>query len=764
MSKSINKSAGVQRFDNKGPLPEDVLKGLVGGRKGEEAAPVDGDRAAAMTAGAEVGHHGGGFVEVAKTGFVPAAPTESPKAQGGNGSPSGASDAGAGDLSPKAKDEIVKDFQNLHGVKLKAEEELSKKYWKGTVEKDLTGSDPATTTLKSTALDKEKAASDKAATTADEHRTTLLSTAEQANKDAASKQAGQQAQQTVKNAEQNVKTSFDNLLKAHQGVQKGDSVKGAQNLVNIAQDIHKTNTQTVKMAEENIQHAVKSGNPGDLQKARDAYMNALAAERESKNVLDGYKQNLLKAVGEKVQDKAKELNKADDVLKKARQDAGDDTRPRTNSLPAGSGAPAGEKAVNGRGGAATEGDVPKGHEVGKQVEKTLRDTDAAKKAADVAKKAEEKSKKTDEHVGNALKFGGKVISQALTEQAKNDAKGKGTYENTTGTEVTHGGAESMTMRLADGSTLTVNTLHQTTLTQGSESWDSEKGRGANKVWTPKAEAGVQIVHTSTDASGNKVVDKDKVYASAEWENKAGYSISADHIDAEASSKVIAHAEVSHSHMETIFGLQNTTTTSVAAHGEAGATAGFHVGYDGIKVDLKASAEATASATVTNDTKIGDVTATVGATAFAQAKAEATASGEVTFDPRTGAVKAKAGGGFELTAGVGADVNVGLMSDSGNGVGGTAHFKAGAIGVKFEPDLSIRDGKVDFKVSLGGYLGVGGTYDFQIKGDYNKAAENVNKMNGFLEKLNKTDNEALKFVANTNKVGIYVWSAISGFFS
>lgn len=778
----MSKNAEGQSVDDKAPLPEDVLKGLVGGRRGEEAKPMDGDHAAALTAGAEAAGHGGGFVDVAKAGFNPilppgagnvapikVEPLEGPghgngakPAEGGVSTPAEPAKVGAPGEDPTSA--ALKDFQNLHGTGLKTQDDTSKTYWKGTVEKEMLDGNPAKVTTKSTASDNAKTASEKQEAAADEHRTHLLSVAEQANKDAASKQAGQQS---LKSAETGAKTAFDTVVKSHQDVQKkpDDVVKGAQNLVNIAQDIHKTSVDTVKATEENLRNAVKTGKSDDVKAAKDAYIQALSDERTHKANLDTYKQNLLGVVGEKIQDKVKDLKNADDALKKARGDAGDEGRPRANSLPAGPTSPAGDGSHAGRDGAATTGDAPKGQDVGKQVEKTLHDADAAKKAADVAKKADEKAKedakKAEDNRKNLVKFGDKVISQVLTDIAKTDAKATGNYKDTTGTEVTHGGAESKTEHLADGSEVTTNTLHQTTLTQGHESWKSDFGEGENVVWSPKAEAGYETVHTTTDDSGHKVTVKDKAQASVEWQNKAGYSITKNHVDAEASTKLVAHAELSHSSTETVLGLENTTTTTVSAHGEAGAKAGFHLGYDGVNAEVKVSAEATVSATVNNDTKIGDATATVGATVFAQAKAGANASAEVNFDPKTGAVKAKVGGGFEATAGVGADVNVGLMSDSGNGVGGTAHFKAGSVGVKFEPDLSVKDGKVDFKLSVGGYLGVGGTYDFQIKGDVNKAAENVNKASDFIE---KTENPIVKTALKITQVNIYIVSAISGFFS
>lgn len=830
---SMSKNAEGQSVDDEAPLPDDVLKGLVGGRRGHGAEPMDGDRAVALTAGAEGATHGGGFGDAAKAGFPPAATSGSgasgaikvgpldgahgaaakPGEPGAPVSPVGHTQVGlkaeiernAGAPQPEAHTggsferashpgqvdlpargaepsgggpklegshlgepsaphgandaAIVKDFQNIHGVKLKAEVELEKSHWKGSVEKDLASGDPAKTTIKSTALDKEKASSEKATAAADDHRGKLLSTAGEANKGIASKQAGQQA---VKNAEKVVNTAFDGLVKSYQDVKTGgsDDVKGAQKLVTIAQDIHKTNTDTVKMTQENLHNAVKSGKQDDIKAAKDAYIKALGSERDSKENLDSYKKKLLNTLGEKVQDKVKDLGKAEDGLKKAHQDRGDDGRPRAQSLPGNTTSPAGEKPASGHGGAATTGDAPKGHDVGKQVEKTLRDADSAKKAADVEKKAkdtaDEKAKKAEENRANALKFGVKVVSEITNEAAKVDAKSKGTYKNTTGTEVTHGGVESRTEDLPDGSKLTTNTLHQTTLTQGSESWDSEYGKGANVVWKPKAEVGYQTEHTHTDSSGNKVVEKDSAYAGIEFDNKAGYSIGGDHVDAEASTKLTGHAELSHSSTSTILGLQNTTTATVAVHGEAGAKAGLHLGFDGFKAEVKVSAEVSVSATVGNETKIGDTTASIGATVFAQAKVDGKATAEVTFNPKDGTVKAKVGGGFEATAGVGADVNVGLMSDSGNGVGGTAHFKAGSVGVKFEPDLSVKDGKVDFKLSAGGYLGVGGTYDFQIKGDFNKAAQKVNQA---VDRLSKTSNPFEIGAA----VGIIAWSGISGFF-
>jgi hypothetical protein len=638
-----------------------------------------------------------------------------------DGATSGSAAETLATLDPDKIKEILADFRGIHGVKLTPGIETSKTYAGKSTEKDLANSaDEWKTTTKSTALDQQKAAEKAAAEAAskaqDTHLANLLAKTEEGRSQTA-------AQDGVKTAEQNVKTSFDQLVKAQQSVLKdgGDAVQHAQKLASLAQDIHSLNTQTVKDTEASYKNAIQADKPAhEVKKAEDAYRAALLDQQSSQKQLATYKDDLSKKVADKVQDKTTDLKKADDALAKARSDAGDETRPRANSAPTGSGTekPAADPVKS-------TGDAPSGHDVNAQIDKALREAQAAKAKAEAEKKAEDaakdKAKKDAELRQKITGFAVSAADQAFTEAAKADAKERGTYSKTTTTDVTHGGVESETHE-ADGVKVTTNTLHQTTLKHGVESWDSELGYGKNGVWAPKAEAGYETVTEFTDASGDKRIVKDSAYASAEFENKAGYSVTDAAVNAEASSKIVGHAEIKHSETSTVLGLEVTTEKSLAAHGEAGVKAGAHLGFDGLKVEAAAKAEATASATGSHEAKIGEGSAKVSADVFVQAKAEAKAGADVTFDPLAGKITAKIGASAEAGVGVGADAEGSLKSKDGNGVTVGAHVKAGTVGGTFEPEVKIENGKVDIKLKIGGYVGIGGTFDVAITGDYKKAGE------------------------------------------
>lgn len=793
-----NTDKGLPDADD-APLSDEVLKAIVGGTRSEEAKPMDGERAAALTAGAEAG----GFVDVAHHGFLPpgshgpgtamkagasetAAPTAhadgsvaglkagasaeasssfSAKAGGqgpeldkgtitveqiapgfqaqsgassikvaapgavsvarADGDTSGSAAETLATLDPDKIKEILADFRDIHGVKLKPGVEISKTYAGKSTEKDLANSsDDWTTTTKSTALDQQKAADKAAAETAskaqDAHLANLLAKTEEGRSQTA-------AQDGVKTAEQNVKTAFDQLVKAQQSVLKdgGDAVQHAQKLASLAQDIHAINTQTVKDAEAGYKNAIQADKPAhEIKKAQDAYHAALLDQQDSQKQLATLKDDLSKKVADKVQDKTTDLKKADDALAKARSDAGDETRPRANSAPTGSATekPAADPVKS-------TGDAPSGHDVNAQVEKALREAQAAKAKAEADRKAEDAAKeqatKDAEFRQKMTGLAVKALDQALTDAAKDDSKQSGTYSKTTTTDVTHGGVDSET-REENGVKVTVNTLAQTTLKHGGESWDSSLGQGKNAVWAPKAEVGHETIREFTDPFGNKTIVKDSVYAGAEFENKAGYSVTDTAINLDASSRLVGHAETKHSDTHSLFGLENTTEHSFSAHGEVGGKAGAHLGFDGVKGELAGKAEGTLSAHLSNETTIGQGKAKISGDVFLQAKAEAKVGGEVTFDPSAGKVKAKLNAGAEAGAGFGADLEGSLKSKDGNGINVGVRAEVGKVGGSFEPEVNIENGKVEIKLNFSGYVLVGGKFDISITGDYKKAGEYIER--------------------------------------
>lgn len=392
-----------------------------------------------------------------------------------------------------------------------------------------------------------------------------------------------------------------------------------------------------------------------------------------------------------------------------------------------------------------------------EVELAKRISAAEHAAAQHAAEAEKREEASAEIRRGTTAGAVKLASEILNEAARADAKANDKYSNTIHEHVTSGGVtDAKPVELEDGRVRTQHSLAQTTETTGSESWDSELGRGGRIVHAVKAEAGEHVITEARDADGKLISGSaTKTYAEAGVAREASFSINDAGIYANASIKADAHAEAGASRSVGIGDAEVTGSVTVAAQAAVGAEAGFHLGLDGVVAKVEAKAEISVSATGAVDVKVGDVTTTVSATVFAEAHAAAHAGAEVTFDPTKGVVKAKIGGGAEASLGVGADLTAGSFTDDGHGASATGHFKAGAIGVKFEPDVTIKDGEVDVKLSVGGYLGIGGTYDIEIKGSYEKAAQNIEKANHVLE-----ENPILLPAA----VGIYAWSAISGFFS
>lgn len=120
---------------------------------------------------------------------------------------------------------------------------------------------------------------------------------------------------------------------------------------------------------------------------------------------------------------------------------------------------------------------------------------------------------------------------------------------------------------------------------------------------------------SIDSSGNKKIVKDSVYSSTEFENKAGFSVTGAALNGEASSRIVGHAEMKHSDTSTVLGHEVTSEKSLSGHAEAGAKAGLHLGFDGLKAEGVAKAEATAAANASHEVKVGEGKAKIAGDVF-----------------------------------------------------------------------------------------------------------------------------------------------------
>lgn len=660
------------------PLPEAVLRRIIGGARADEAKPMDGDRAAALTAGADLHAETGAPGTIAKPG---------PDAASG---PDQAPAKADSSLPAQYSKDVANDFKTITGVKLKGGDEFLKKEWKYSQENpDYLGAGTTKVTIKSTAADAEKKAAEK---------------------------------------------QQDNDRGGPKGPVLDSSAHGGdapRSVVDTAKELHTISAGTVKTYEDHLHGLQQQNKPAsEISAAKSAYDQAVQQHAEHTKLLET-------------------------VTAQAKAEA-------SKPAPAAVGAPAPGVPKPGAQDAAGKGDAADGHKVAAELDKALSDAKAKADAAakikqDEAKKAEQAQKNGEMVRTNLTHFGNKLVSEALTEAAKRDADAHGHYVNTIKPVIT---ADSSTDDIVVSNTGGVLKTHKgidaTTVTAGTESWSSDLGVGAKVVTGAVTRYGGENVTTLKDEQGNVAsVTKDRILGTASHQAKAGFASTNTSFDADASIQGALHGEISHSVTETTLGFEHTTTHSAALHGEAGAKAGLHLGFDGVNGQVKASAEITASATVTQDIKVGEGKVTIGADVFVQARVEARAEVDVSFDPKTGKVKMKAGGGFEANAGVGADVNVGTFSKEGNGASATGHFKAGAIGVKFEPDISIENGKVDVKLTVGGYLGVGGTYDINIKGDFDKACKNTDKAAQVI-----SDHPVLAVGA----AYIYGWTFVSGFFS
>jgi hypothetical protein len=147
--------------------------------------------------------------------------------------------------------------------------------------------------------------------------------------------------------------------------------------------------------------------------------------------------------------------------------------------------------------------------------------------------------------------------------------------------------------------------------------------------------------------------------------------------------------------------------------------------------LKATGSVEASATLLaaqGSIKIGKGPYTLDASGQAYVGAKAKASGELTIDPAKGIYAAKVGGEAFAGAKVGVEANVNLGQFGG--VGAKAEAWAG-VGVAFNAELGIKNGRFKAKVDIGAALGVGFkigfNVDIDIRGIKNAIKDTVKKV-------------------------------------
>lgn len=383
------------------------------------------------------------------------------------------------------------------------------------------------------------------------------------------------------------------------------------------------------------------------------------------------------------------------------------------------------------------------------------------KAADKLAKDGEKAKgavgKTlgfvDKHIGKAVKYGGKILDKAAESQAEKE----GNLHQTTNTHIVAGGVPIHTT-LADGSQKT--TVGHVVTESGTKSYSSSLGSGAKATWEVRAEAGSEVSKTEDLGNGHSKTDTTKTYAGASFENKAGFTKNATGVTAEASTSVSGHLEASKS--TSYKDGDKTTTDSITGvvHGEAGAKVGGHIGWDGVAVNAKASAEIIAKVEARHEVDYGGTKVHQTAEFYAQAKAEAQAQAEARIDLAKGVVKAKGSVGAELSAGIGATASTGAHSANGNGGDVAGGVYLGKLGGKVGADFDVRDGKLSATLEVGAALGIGVNAKISIKGDL-KAAKT-----GILDtaKVIKETPTLLKPFAVLGAGHIALYKGLKGFFS
>lgn len=381
-----------------------------------------------------------------------------------------------------------------------------------------------------------------------------------------------------------------------------------------------------------------------------------------------------------------------------------------------------------------------------ELTKSEKDLADAKTAADAAKAkkdeldASDKKAKDDKEAGKAKTTAGKVAELAskhmdkitkyagkgLDYLAEQKAKDEGNLHKD-GYKTVHSGGTDYT-KTKDGNTTVERLSIGQTVTEGStKSYHTDTGKGASAAWTATAEAGFQNKTTVELGEGKSQTTTDAAYAGVKWENKAGYTVNAMGVSGQASTKVVGHAEYSHTDSYKDGDTTTTDTNTALVHGEAGVKVGGHIGFDGVTLEAKASAEIIAKVESRHETDYGNVKTHRTVEAFAVASAEASAEVDARVDLTKGEVKAKAGFGAEASAGVGVNGSTGAHSANGNGADVGVGLYAGKIGAKFDGDVEFKDGKLSVELEWGASLGLGATGKIKINGDVKSAVNNVTKV-------------------------------------
>lgn len=343
------------------------------------------------------------------------------------------------------------------------------------------------------------------------------------------------------------------------------------------------------------------------------------------------------------------------------------------------------------------------------------DKDAGKPTTKAGKVAEFASK----HMDKVVKYAGKGLDILAENQAKEQGK-----LHKDGYTTVHSGGTSYTKTVEGNTTVERLDIGQTVTEGSTKSYKSDLGEGGKASWTATAEAGFQEKKTVDLGDGKSQTSTDAAYAGIKWENKAGYTVNATGVTAEASSKVVGHAEYSHSESYKDGDTTTTDTNTALIHGEAGVKVGGHLGFDGVSLEAKASAEIIAKVESKHETDYGNVKVHRTVEAFAVASAEAKAEVDARVDFSKGEVKAKAGFSAEASAGVGVNGSTGAHSANGNGADIGGGLYAGKIGAKFDADFDVKDGKLSLDLEVGASLGLGATGKLKITGDLNEAKKEI----------------------------------------
>ena len=322
-----------------------------------------------------------------------------------------------------------------------------------------------------------------------------------------------------------------------------------------------------------------------------------------------------------------------------------------------------------------------------------------------------------------------VADGMLHEHAKKLAKENKTLRGGEFRTITSGGTDVTVEDLGNGETHTKISTGQVVVEGETFAYANWFALGAGAKIEKKAESASISIDRWVDDDGTTRTQTLSAVANVKVVAEAKAGVSWAKAAAEATAKLVAHAEASAKTGYDGEATGGSIGVGASAHTETGAAVKIDISWTGANGSLSAAAEAKAKLATSGNFDIkGAADIGLDLNMYAAAKAEAVAKVIVNFNPFNGDKL-----GYQnkisamVSAGIGVEGGVKVGGDTA-GIGGTAGVQIGALGADADVDVGFENGKVVISVDVGFALAIGVKIKFDANVDagkvYNGAANVV----------------------------------------